>query len=133
MRQLLTRIRCLHWSESWAGRAGARSARAALGLPPGRVLDLLGADTRDVYLNGRAYWRNVPAGVWEYYIGGYQVLKKWLSYREAPLLGRPLRIDEARHVTDTARRIAALLLLGPELDANYTRIASRSAPWSAGP
>ena len=24
----------------------------------------------------------VPAAVWEYTIGGYQVLKKWLSYRE---------------------------------------------------
>ena len=29
----------------------------------------------------------MPANVWEYYIGGYQVIKKWLSYREQELLG----------------------------------------------
>jgi hypothetical protein len=31
---------------------------------------------------GLSYWRNVLARVWGYYIGGYQVIKKWLSYRE---------------------------------------------------
>jgi len=51
--------------------------------------DCLGTETRDVSLNGVAYWANVPARVWEYTIGGYQVMKKWLSYREQPLLGRP--------------------------------------------
>ena len=34
------------------------------------------AATFDVYLNGRAYWRHVPAAVWRYKLGGYQVLKK---------------------------------------------------------
>ena len=33
-------------------------------------------------LNERALWRCVPAAVWNYKLGGYQVLKKWLSYRE---------------------------------------------------
>ena len=56
--------------------------------------------------------------VWEYTIGGYQVIKKWLSYREKPLLGRGLTIAEVRCVTETARRIAALLALQPQLDKN---------------
>ena len=30
-----------------------------------------------------------PAGVWTYKLGGYQVLKKWLSYRERTILRRP--------------------------------------------
>ena len=51
-----------------------------------------------------AYWKNIPANVWEYYIGGYQVIKKWLSYREQELLGRALRVEEAREVTNMARR-----------------------------
>jgi hypothetical protein len=34
--------------------------------------------------------------VWDYTIGGYQVIKKWLSYREHKLLVRPLTTDEAR-------------------------------------
>ena len=46
------------------------------------ILPTLGETTYDIYLNERAYWRNVPAAVWNYQLGGYQVLKKWLSYRE---------------------------------------------------
>ena len=67
-------------------------------------------ETFDVYLNGEAFWRNVPSAVWDYRIGGYQVLKKWLSYRESAVLGRRLLPEEVQHFTDTARRIGALLL-----------------------
>ena len=73
--------------------------------------DALGNITFDVYLNDRAYWRNVPAAVWSYKLGGYQVLKKWLSYRERGVLGRPLKPEEVQHFTDTARRIAGILEL----------------------
>ena len=76
------------------------------------ALPVLGDKTFDVYLNGEAFWRNIPAAVWDYRLGGYQILKKWLSYREREVLGRRLRTEEVQHFTDTARRIAALLL-GP--------------------
>ena len=71
-------------------------------------LPALGETTFDVYLNGRAFWRNVPTAVWSYKLGGYQVLKKWLSYRERGILDRPLHPDEVRRFTDVARRIAAI-------------------------
>ena len=74
------------------------------------VLAALGDTTLNVHLNGIAFWYNVPAAVWNYKLGGYQVLKKWLSYRERNVLGRPLRSDEVQHFTDTARRIGAILL-----------------------
>ena len=80
---------------------------------------LLGPATHDVFLNESACWRNVPEKVWGYTIGGYQVIKKWLSYREHKLLGRAITPDEAREVSHMARRIAALILLQPELDRNY--------------
>ena len=73
-------------------------------------LAVLGETTFDVYLNGEAFWRNVPSVVWNYRLCGYQVLKKWLSYREHKVLGRRLRTQEVQHFTDTARRIGALLL-----------------------
>jgi len=92
----------------------------------------VGERTYDVYLNDIAYWSNVPANVWEYTIGGYQVLKKWLSYREDDLLGRPLTKDEARDVMHTARRSAALLLLDPALDANYQRAKQGAATDGVG-
>ena len=74
------------------------------------ALPVLGDKTFDVYLNGEAFWRNIPAAVWDYRLGGYQILKKWLSYRERKVLGRNLRAVEVQHFADTARRIAALLL-----------------------
>jgi hypothetical protein len=82
----------------------------------------LGQSTHDVFLNETACWSNVPEKVWDYTIGGYQVIKKWLSYREFELLGRALTPDEAREVTHMARRIAALILLQPELDKNYQAV-----------
>ena len=78
----------------------------------GGAVSTLGDTTFDIYLNNRAYWRNVPAAVWSYKLGGYQVLKKWLSYREQKVLGRALLPEEVQHFTDTARRIAAILDVG---------------------
>ena len=86
-------------------RALTPAERAAMG----DALSALGRTTFDVYLNARTCWRNVPAAVWRYKLGGYQVLKKWLSYRERDVLGRPLHPQEVQHFTDTARRIAAIL------------------------
>ena len=75
----------------------------------GDAISVLGDTTYDIYLNDRAYWSNVPASVWGYKLGGYQVLKKWLSYRESKVLGRPLKPDEVGHFMNTARRISAIL------------------------
>ena len=72
------------------------------------TLPVIGEITFDIYLNDRAFWRNVPAAVWSYKLGGYQVLKKWLSSRERDILDRPLRSEEVRHFADIARRIAAI-------------------------
>ena len=75
----------------------------------GDGVSALGETTFDVYLNERAYWRNVPANVWGYKLGGYQVLKKWLSYRERKVLGRSLRAEEAQHFVEVGRRVGAML------------------------
>jgi hypothetical protein len=93
------------------------------------VRRLLGKQTLDVYLNDTACWRNVPVNVWEYYIGGYQVIKKWLSYRERDILGRALRPEEAREVMNTARRLAAIILLHSQLNENYRQIKDAAVTW----
>jgi hypothetical protein len=90
---------------------------------------ILGEKTVDVYLNDRVYWRNVPVRLWAYTISGYAVIKKWLSYREKELLGRTLSVDEARYVTETARRLAALMLMGPRLDHNYRTVGKGAHKW----
>jgi predicted helicase len=94
--------------------------------------EILGARTVDVHLNNRVYWRNIPNQVWCHTISGYPVIKKWLSYRENDLLGRSLSVDEARYVSEMARRIAALMLLGPQLDKNYLS-STKSTYKLAGP
>jgi Type ISP C-terminal specificity domain/N-6 DNA Methylase len=104
---------------------------AARGLSAKDARLLLGETTCDIYLNGAAYWRNIPLNVWEYYIGGYQVIKKWLSYREEGGLGRALKPEEAREVMNMARRIAAIILLQPKLDENYRVVAATAFNWSS--
>jgi hypothetical protein len=84
----------------------------------------------DVWLNDVAYWRTVPRAVWEFRIGGYQVVKKWLSYREADVLGRPLTPAEAREVTTMIRRLAAIVLMQPHLDANYRAVCANTYEWA---
>ena len=77
----------------------------------GDAVSVLGETTFDVYLNDRAYWRNVPANVWGYKLGGYQVLKKWLSYRESKVLERLLRPEEVGHFMEVGRRVSGMLEL----------------------
>ena len=85
--------------------------------------------TLDVYLNATAYWKNIPQPVYDFTIGGYQVIKKWLSYREQRVLGRALTTAEIMEVTAMARRLAALVLLQPKLDAHYQAVAA--ATWAS--
>ena len=93
-------------------------------------LEQLGETTFDVYLNDVAYWSNIPTKVWHYHIGGYQVMKKWLSYREKEILGRGLKIEEAHEVMNMARRIAAIILFQPALDENYKEVKKSTYNWS---
>ena len=46
--------------------------RAALG----GAVSTLGETTFDIYLNDRAYWRNVPDTVWSYKLKGYKVARE---------------------------------------------------------
>ena len=87
--------------------------RAALG----DTVAALGQTTFDVYLNDRTFWRNVPAAIWGYKLGGYQVLKKWLSYRERGVLGRALAPEEVLYFAQVARRIGGILLTSSKCNA----------------
>jgi hypothetical protein len=113
-----------------------RAALAAEGKPRDLSLDqvmaLLGDTTFDIHLNADAWWSNVPARVWNYTLGGYQVVKKWLSYREHDVLGRPLKPDEAAYVSEMIRRIAAILLMGPALDKRYAESKAAAVEWKDG-
>ena len=68
-----------------------------------QALKLLGAHARRLPQQSRLLEEH-SIRVWEYTIGGYQVIKKWLSYREREILGRGLTTDEVHAVTEIARR-----------------------------
>ena len=93
------------------GHAVKRTYTADERTAMGDALPALGNMTFDIYLNDEAFWRNIPTAVWHYRLGGYQVLKKWLSYRERDVLGRALRPEEVQHFTDAARRIGGILAI----------------------
>jgi hypothetical protein len=64
----------------------------------------------------------VTINAWNYTLGGYQVLKKWLSYRGLSLLKRRLNFEEAACLAQAGRCITAILLLGAALDPSYRAI-----------
>jgi hypothetical protein len=106
---------------------------AARRISPKAMRALLGGKTCDVFLNEAVCWRNIPLAVWEYHIGGYQIVKKWLSYREKDLLARPLRETEAVEVVNMARRLTAIVLPHPKLDANYEFVQKNLYEWPLCP
>lgn len=113
------------WSET--EKAALRKGFDEAGIEEVRGFALLG-HAIDVALNDTTHWRGVPAAAWDYTIGGYHVVKKWLSYREETVLGRSLSKEEAREVTGIVRRLSAIILMSDILDASYT--ACRDDPWA---
>ena len=93
------------------GRAIERGYTPSERTELGNAALMLGRTTFDIYLNDNACWRNVPVAVWTYKLGGYQVLKKWLSYRERGVLNRALTLQEVLDFTKIARRIGAILAM----------------------
>jgi hypothetical protein len=45
------------------------------------------------------------------------------------MLDRSLSVEEVRYITGVARRIAAILLLSPALDASYNAVKGNAVDW----
>lgn len=113
----------------WGGGKGRWKARpfTAEEVPATEYGEAWGERTGDLFLNENAYFGNVPELVWNYQLGGYPVLKKWLGYRQADRRdGKPLTDDERRWFPEIIQRLAALLAVGPQLDALYQEVAANA-------
>ena len=114
------------------GKSVSRDYTAAEVAALGDAVENLGKPL-DIYLNRRTYWSCIPERVWSFKIGGFQVLKKWLSYREhgdgPPLLGRSMTPAETRSFTHLAQRLAAVTIMQRDLDVNYMEVSTKAASW----
>ena len=113
----------------WGGGKGRWKPRPFLDeeMPATTWESCWGERTGDLFLNDEAHFAHVPEAVWTYQLGGYPVLKKWLGYRQTDRRdGKPLTEAERRWFRQMIQRIAALLALGPTLDALYQEVAAAS-------
>ncbi|TKJ30092.1 MAG: N-6 DNA methylase [Chloroflexi bacterium B3_Chlor] len=66
-----------------------------------------------VYINKTQYFEGVEPDVWEFHIGGYQVLHKWLKDRK----GRKLSFDDLLHYQKIVVALKETMRLMEEIDA----------------
>jgi hypothetical protein len=68
-----------------------------------------------VWINAVNHFKPVPPAVWNFHIGGYQVLEKYLKSRK----GRGLSLDEINHLAEVAASLAFTIGQMENIDKAY--------------
>jgi len=71
-----------------------------------------------IYINDSQYFDDVAPDIWNYYIGGYQVLDKWLKDR----INRTLSDEDIRHYCKVATVLKLTKEIQTRIDKVYLRI-----------
>ena len=71
-----------------------------------------GLGTGRVYINNRQYFQGVEPEVWEFHIGGYEALEKWLKDRKR----RTLSYDDVTHYGKIVVALEETIRLMAEID-----------------
>jgi predicted helicase len=71
-----------------------------------------------VHINAKKWFAGIPSEVWEYHIGGYQVLEKWLKDRK----GKGLSSEEVVHYTRVVTAIAETINIQRSLDDLFAEV-----------
>lgn len=66
-----------------------------------------------VYINKTQYFGGIPQDLWDFHIGGYQVLHKWLKDRR----GRKLSLDEKEHYQKIVVALSETIRIMSEIDS----------------
>ena len=74
-------------------------------------------EEKAVHINKAQAFTPVPQEVWDFHIGGYQVIEKYLKSRK----GRMLSLDEIDHVGHVADALAFTIRQMAEIDAAYAQ------------
>jgi hypothetical protein len=68
-----------------------------------------------IHINATQFFAPVPQNVWDFSIGGYQVIAKYLKRRA----GRTLSLDEIDHIAKVADCLAFTIEQMQRIDAAY--------------
>ncbi|MFO5527979.1 MAG: type ISP restriction/modification enzyme, partial [Cuspidothrix sp.] len=72
------------------------------------------SELQRVYINKQSYFTDIPPHIWEFKIGGYQVLDKWLKDRKNAK--RELSIEDINHYQKIVIALTETLNLMQEID-----------------
>lgn len=75
-------------------------------------------DSKRLYINESQFFDNVAPEVWNYYIGGYQVLDKWLKDRN----GRVLSTDDQLHFRKIITALNQTIEIQERIDKLYLEV-----------
>lgn len=68
-----------------------------------------------VHINKTQFFEGIGEEVWEYYIGSYQVLLKWLKDRK----GRKLSLEDMKHYCKVVTALEKTIEIQDEIDELY--------------
>jgi hypothetical protein len=68
-----------------------------------------------VYINKHQYFEGIQENIWQYRIGGYQVLSKWLKDRK----GKVLSLDNVKHYCKITTAIQSTISIQKNIDEIY--------------
>jgi len=75
-------------------------------------------ENQSVFVNKEQYFKDISKEVWEYRIGAYQVMQKYLKDRKK----RKLSLDEINHYMKVAKAIKLTIELQEKIDKVYEKI-----------
>ncbi|MDH4226669.1 MAG: N-6 DNA methylase [Deltaproteobacteria bacterium] len=75
---------------------------------------------KKVHINEGQYFEGISSEVWDYHIGGYRVMEKWL--KERAKAERPLSLDDIKHYCRMSVSIEETIELQGKIDKVYSEI-----------
>lgn len=82
-------------------------------------------ETDRLYINEAQYFEGITRNVWEYRIGGYQALSKWLKYRK----GRKLSLENIKHFCRVVTALKGTIEIQREIDELYPDVEKSVIPF----
>lgn len=76
------------------------------------IVDSINFSNGRLFINKNQYFENIPENVWNFYIGGYQVLDKWLKNRKK----RELSVQEILHFIQIVEVLNETIRIMDEID-----------------